>query len=51
LQKGGGIIEFVSMMEGLEPKVKTFIEIIKLICKNEGIDCSFLDKENLLTLR
>lgn len=44
-KKGGGIIEFVSIMEDLEPRGESFIELVKLICKNEGIDCSFLDSK------
>lgn len=44
-KKGGGIIELVSDMEDLAPKGETFVEIVKLICNNEGIDCSFLDNK------
>lgn len=47
-KNGGGIIEFVSMMEDIESKGEGFIEIIKLICKNEDIDCSFLDNKKPL---
>lgn len=43
-KKGGGIIEFVSIMEDLETRGQDFIEIVKMICNNEGIECN-LDNE------
>lgn len=43
-KKGGSIIELVAIMEDLETKGQDFIEIIKMICANEGIECN-LDTE------
>ena len=47
-KKGGGIIELVSIMEDIVTKGQGFIEIIKLICENEGIECN-LDTERKIS--
>ena len=42
---GGTVIELVSIMEGLETKGQDFIDIIKIICKNEGIECNLDERK------
>lgn len=42
--KGGDIITFVSLMEGLEQTSQGFVEIIKRICKMENIECNLNSK-------
>lgn len=40
-KKGGSIIELVSIMEDLDTRGNDFIQIVKLICENEGIKYDF----------